>query len=165
VVVYKVDRLTRSVSYFARIAEILDARGVSFVSVTQQFNGRLTLNVRLSFLPGSSARSLPNASATRLRPPRRRACGWAGSCRSATTLSTGSSSQRAGSRNGPDALSSLSEAWQHRARKVGNRPARAPEVCFGSTTAVDVPIVLDPLAELAYQRSAALAESICAKRR
>jgi len=48
VVVYKVDRLTRSLSDFARIVEIFDANGVSFVSVTQQFNtttsmGRLTL--------------------------------------------------------------------------------------------------------------------------
>jgi site-specific DNA recombinase len=54
VVVYKVDRLTRSLSDFARIVEIFDANGVSFVSVTQQFNtttsmGRLTLNVLLSF--------------------------------------------------------------------------------------------------------------------
>jgi site-specific DNA recombinase len=54
VVVYKVDRLTRSLSDFARIIEIFDARGVSFVAVTQQFNtttsmGRLTLNVLLSF--------------------------------------------------------------------------------------------------------------------
>src|ERR1700738_1789210 len=54
VVVYKVDRLTRSLADFAKIVEILDARGVSFVSVTQQFNtttsmGRLTLNVLLSF--------------------------------------------------------------------------------------------------------------------
>jgi len=54
VVVYKVDRLTRSLSDFARIVDIFDANGVSFVSVTQQFNtttsmGRLTLNVLLSF--------------------------------------------------------------------------------------------------------------------
>jgi site-specific DNA recombinase len=54
VVVYKVDRLTRSLADFARLIEIFDARGVSFVSVTQQFNttssmGRLTLNVLLSF--------------------------------------------------------------------------------------------------------------------
>ena len=54
VVVYKVDRLTRSLSDFARIVETFDAQGVSFVSVTQQFNtttsmGRLTLNVLLSF--------------------------------------------------------------------------------------------------------------------
>jgi DNA invertase Pin-like site-specific DNA recombinase len=54
VVVYKVDRLTRSLADFAKIIEAFDARGVSFVSVTQQFNttssmGRLTLNVLLSF--------------------------------------------------------------------------------------------------------------------
>src|SRR5438445_7035914 len=54
VVVYKVDRLTRSLADFAKIVEILDAKGASCVSVTQQFNtttsmGRLTLNVLLSF--------------------------------------------------------------------------------------------------------------------
>ena len=54
VVVYKVDRLTRSLTDFAKIVEVFDANGVSFVSVTQQFNttssmGRLTLNVLLSF--------------------------------------------------------------------------------------------------------------------
>ena len=54
VVVYKVDRLTRSLLDFAKIIEILDSAGASFVSVTQQFNttssmGRLTLNVLLSF--------------------------------------------------------------------------------------------------------------------
>jgi site-specific DNA recombinase len=53
-VVYKVDRLTRSLADFARLVEIFDAQGASFVSVTQQFNttssmGRLTLNVLLSF--------------------------------------------------------------------------------------------------------------------
>src|SRR5437762_7127705 len=54
VVTYKVDRLTRSLADFAKIVEVFDAQGVSFVSVTQQFNtttsmGRLTLNVLLSF--------------------------------------------------------------------------------------------------------------------
>ncbi len=54
VVVYKVDRLTRALTDFAKIVEVFDAKGVSFVSVTQQFNtttsmGRLTLNVLLSF--------------------------------------------------------------------------------------------------------------------
>jgi site-specific DNA recombinase len=54
VVVYKVDRLTRSLADFARMVELFDAQGVSFVAVTQQFNtttsmGRLTLNVLLSF--------------------------------------------------------------------------------------------------------------------
>src|SRR5215510_6859655 len=54
IVVYKVDRLTRSLSDFAKLVELFEANGVSFVAVTQQFNtttsmGRLTLNVLLSF--------------------------------------------------------------------------------------------------------------------
>jgi site-specific DNA recombinase len=54
VVVYKVDRLTRSLADFAKLVELFDAHEVSFVSVTQAFNtttsmGRLTLNVLLSF--------------------------------------------------------------------------------------------------------------------
>ena len=54
VVVYKVDRLTRSLADFVKLIELFDAHGVSFVSVTQQFNtttsmGRLMLNVLLSF--------------------------------------------------------------------------------------------------------------------
>jgi site-specific DNA recombinase len=55
VIVYKVDRLTRSLADFARLVELFDSQDVSFVSVTQQFNttssmGRLTLNVLLSFV-------------------------------------------------------------------------------------------------------------------
>src|SRR5258707_606381 len=54
IVVYKVDRLTRSLADFAKLVELFDAQGVSFVSVTQHVNtttsmGRLTLNVLLSF--------------------------------------------------------------------------------------------------------------------
>jgi site-specific DNA recombinase len=54
IVVYKVERLTRSLADFAKLVELFDAHYVSFVSVTQQFNttismGRLTLNVLLSF--------------------------------------------------------------------------------------------------------------------
>ncbi len=54
VVVYKVDRLTRSLADFGKLVELFDECGVSFVSVTQAFNttnsmGRLTLNVLLSF--------------------------------------------------------------------------------------------------------------------
>ena len=69
-VVYKIDRLTRSLFDFAKIVEVFDAKGVSFVSVTQQFNtttsmGRLTLNVLLSFAQferevTSSAADLPS---------------------------------------------------------------------------------------------------------
>jgi site-specific DNA recombinase len=54
IVVYKVDRLTRSLADFAKLVELFDAEGVAFVSVTQSFNttssmGRLTLNMLLSF--------------------------------------------------------------------------------------------------------------------
>jgi len=54
VVVYKIDRLTRSLMDFAKLVEVFDPKGVTFVSVTQQFNtttsmGRLTLNMLLSF--------------------------------------------------------------------------------------------------------------------
>lgn len=54
VVVYKIDRLTRNLTDFAKLVEVFDRHGVSFVSVTQQFNtatsmGRLMLNVMLSF--------------------------------------------------------------------------------------------------------------------
>src|SRR5207249_1535911 len=54
IVVYKVDHLTRALSDFVKLVEIFDRRGISCVSITQQFNtttsmGRLTLNVLLSF--------------------------------------------------------------------------------------------------------------------
>jgi site-specific DNA recombinase len=55
VVVYKIDRLTRSLTDFAKLVDVFDANTISFVSVTQQFNttttsmGRLTLNILLSF--------------------------------------------------------------------------------------------------------------------
>jgi DNA invertase Pin-like site-specific DNA recombinase len=81
VVVYKVDRLTRALAVFAKILEVFDSQGVSFVSVTQAFNttwsmGRLMLNVLLSFA-SSSGRLPASGSATRSRRPRRKACGWA----------------------------------------------------------------------------------------
>ena len=79
IVVYKVDRLTRSLADFAKLVELFDAHGVSFVSVTQQFNtttsmGRLTLNV-LCPLPSSSGRSPPSGSGTRSQPPSERSLG------------------------------------------------------------------------------------------
>jgi site-specific DNA recombinase len=54
IVVYKIDRLTRSLADFAKLVEAFDAKSISFVAITQQFNtttsmGRLTLNVLLSF--------------------------------------------------------------------------------------------------------------------
>src|SRR5712671_7874632 len=81
VVVYKVDRLTRSLADFAKMVEIFDAHHVSFVSITQQFNttpsmGRLTLNVLLSFAQ-FEREVTGNGSATRSRLPNAKGCGWA----------------------------------------------------------------------------------------
>ncbi len=96
VVVYKVDRLTRSLADFAKMVELLDARGASFVAVTQQFNtttsmGRLTLNVLLSFaqfereVTGERIRDKIAASKAKGM--------WMGAwCRLVTTRKTGSSS-------------------------------------------------------------------------
>jgi DNA invertase Pin-like site-specific DNA recombinase len=88
VVVYKIDRLSRSLMDFSKLVDVFDRAGVTFVSVTQSFNtttsmGRLTLNILLS-LPSSSARSPPSASATRSGRRGRRACSWAATYRSAT---------------------------------------------------------------------------------
>jgi site-specific DNA recombinase len=82
VVIYKIDRLTRSLADFARLVERLEQRGCSFVSVTQAFNtstsmGRLTLN-DYYLLHNSNVRSLQSVFETRSPPPRRRASGWVG---------------------------------------------------------------------------------------
>ena len=81
VVVYKVDRLTRSLADFAKLVELFDAHGVSFVSVTQQFNttssmGRLTLNVLLSFAQFEREVTV-RGFVTRFRHLNAKACGWA----------------------------------------------------------------------------------------
>jgi site-specific DNA recombinase len=73
IVVYKVDRLTRSLADFAKLVELFDAHGVSFVSVTQQFNTTTCFCPS----PSSRGRSLPSASATRLLPQNERAFGSA----------------------------------------------------------------------------------------
>jgi predicted site-specific integrase-resolvase len=98
IVVYKVDRLTRSLADFAKLVELFDAHGVSFVSVTQQFNtttsmGRLTLNVLLSFaqfereVTGERIRDKIGAS-------KRRGYGSVAWCRLATSAGTRSSSSK-----------------------------------------------------------------------
>ena len=94
VVVYKVDRLTRSLADFAKLVELFETHGVSFVAVTQQFNtttsmGRLTLNV-LCHLPSSSGNWPASAFATNSPPPVPKACGWVALSRSAMTLRTAS---------------------------------------------------------------------------
>jgi site-specific DNA recombinase len=81
VVVYKVDRLTRSLPTSPRSSSSSTPTASSFVSVTQAFNtttsmGRLTLNVLLSFAQ-FEREVTASASATRSPPRRRRACGWA----------------------------------------------------------------------------------------
>jgi DNA invertase Pin-like site-specific DNA recombinase len=80
VVVYKVDRLTRSLADFARIVELFDAGGVSFVAVTQQFNtttsmGRLTLNVLLSFAQ-FEREVIGERIRDKVAAPSARGCGW-----------------------------------------------------------------------------------------
>ena len=80
VLVYKVDRLTRSLTDFAKMVEVFDARGASFVAVTQQFNtttsmGRLTLNVLLSF--AQFEREVTGERiAAKIAAPRKGECGW-----------------------------------------------------------------------------------------
>ena len=89
VVVYKIDRLSRSLMDFAKLVEVFERRSVTFVSVTQSFNtttsmGRLTLNVLLSFAQ-FEREVTGELSETSSRRPRRKACGWvAGSLGSET---------------------------------------------------------------------------------
>jgi DNA invertase Pin-like site-specific DNA recombinase len=94
VVVYKIDRLSRSLLDFTKLVEVFDAHRVTFVSVTQSFNtttsmGRLTLNILLSFAQ-FEREVISSTSATRSLPRASAACGWGASCRSATTCATGS---------------------------------------------------------------------------
>jgi site-specific DNA recombinase len=96
IVVYKIDRLTRSLADFAKIVEILDTRGASFVSVTQQFNtttsmGRLTLNVLLSFAQ-FEREVIGERIRDKIAASKKRGCGWAGCRRSAIERRTASSS-------------------------------------------------------------------------
>jgi hypothetical protein len=94
VVVYKIDRLTRSLADFARLVEIFDTQGVSFVSVTQQFNttssrGRLTLNVvffaqfEREVYYGESSNAHPCRSKSPPIPTRRCGTSFCSSCSSA----------------------------------------------------------------------------------
>ena len=87
IIVYKIDRLTRSLADFAKIVDTLDAAGASFVSVTQSFNtatsmGRLTLNMLLSFAQFEREVTAERIG-TRSRRPSARVSGWAAPCRSA----------------------------------------------------------------------------------
>ena len=93
VVVYKVDRLTRSLTDFAKLVELFDGHGVAFVSVTQSFNTTTSMGTAdpqraACPSPSSSERSPASASATRSRPPRRRGFGSAAWFPSATRSRT-----------------------------------------------------------------------------
>ena len=94
VVCYKIDRLSRSLTDFAKLVDVFERNSVTFVSVTQSFctttsMGRLTLNILLSF--AQFERSWPaSASATSSRPAAARASSWAAARRSATTSGTAS---------------------------------------------------------------------------
>jgi hypothetical protein len=96
VVVYKVDRLTRSLMDFAKIVELFDRSGVSFVAVTQQFNTTTSMDASRSTSsypsPNSSARSRASGSVTRSPHRSARACGWGARSHSAMTSRAGSSS-------------------------------------------------------------------------
>jgi DNA invertase Pin-like site-specific DNA recombinase len=94
VVVYKIDRLSRSLMDFSKLVEVFDAHGGTFVSVTQSFNtttsmGRLTLNILLSFAQ-FEREVISSTSATSSLRPASAGCGWAAACRSATACATAS---------------------------------------------------------------------------
>jgi site-specific DNA recombinase len=80
VIIYKIDRLTRSLTDFSRMIEVFERHGVSFVSLTQQFNtttsmGRLMLNILLSFAQ-FEREVTASAFVTRSRPVNAKAGGW-----------------------------------------------------------------------------------------
>jgi site-specific DNA recombinase len=138
VVVYKIDRLSRSLADFAKLVEVFDRNGVTFVSVTQSFNtttsmGRLTLNILLSF-----AQFEREVTAERIRDKvaasRRRACGWAGCRPTATASRTGSwwstkkpPSMSAGS-SPASSRSAPARNWRGRSAKRGIRTPRGNRI-------------------------------------
>src|SRR5256884_2093772 len=128
VLVYKVDRLTRSLADFAKLIELFDVHGVSFVSVTQSFNtsssmGRLTLNVLLSFaqfereLIGERVRDKIAAS--------KRKGLWVGGPGAARLCGGGQEDPRGTSRGcgGSHDLCALSRAWLRPRAGAGPRSA------------------------------------------
>jgi site-specific DNA recombinase len=88
VVVYKIDRLSRSMLDFLNLVELFERHDTTFVSVTQSYStkdamGRMVLNIMVTFAQ-LSGRSLASASEIKSPPPGRRACGWAVGHRLAT---------------------------------------------------------------------------------
>jgi site-specific DNA recombinase len=95
VVVYKIDRLSRSLMDFAKLVEIFDRYDVTFVSVTQAFStttsmGRLTLNILLSFAQ-FEREVIGERIRDKLQPPAPGGCGWVAACRSVTMYEIASS--------------------------------------------------------------------------
>ena len=130
IVVYKVDRLTRSLADFAKLVELFDAHQVSFVSVTQSFNtttsmGRLTLNVLLSFAQFerevTSERIRDKIAASKKRGL------WVGGMVPLGYASRGQEAghRRGGSRAGAADLPALSGARQPRQAAAGSAETRA----------------------------------------
>ena len=160
IVVYKVDRLTRSLADFAKLVELFDAHGVSFVSVTQQFNtttsmGRLTLNVLLSF-----AQFEREVTSERIRDKiaaSKRKGLWVGGM---VPLGYDSQDRRSPStrrgRAGPDDLPALSRARQP--QPADGRPAQARhrhqgrELSRSGETVGGIPFTRGPLAYLLRNR-------------
>ena len=128
IVVYKVDRLTRSLADFAKLVELFDKHNVSFVSVTQQFNtttsmGRLTLNVLLSF-----AQFEREVTSERIRDKiaaSKRKGLWVGGMAPLgyDTKDRKITVNEAEADTGPDHLPQLSQAWQP--QPADGRPAQA----------------------------------------
>jgi site-specific DNA recombinase len=94
VLVYKLDRISRSLMDFAKLVEAFERRNVTFVSITQSFNtttsmGRLTLNVLLSFAQ-FEREVIGERIRDKFAASRKRACGWAAMSRLGTTYTTAS---------------------------------------------------------------------------
>ena len=131
IVVYKVDRLTRSLADFAKLVELFDARGVSFVSVTQSFNtttsmGRLTLNVLLSFAQFEREVTGKDSRQDRRVEEEGHMDGGRGPARLASSSQTASS----GLSSPSSAPRSIKHALAQPATRCGRKPSRSPSSAF-----------------------------------
>ena len=130
VVVYKIDRLSRSLMHFAKLVEVFDANNVTFVSVTQSFNtttsmGRLTLNILLSFAQ-FEREVIGERVRDKIRLPRpRHVDGWAGAA-----WLPGGKSQAAGGRDrrrhGPPGVRGVRGNGIRDEAATGAAPGRPP---------------------------------------
>lgn len=129
VVVYKVDRLTRSLADFAKLVELFDQYGVSFVSITQSFNttssmGRLTLNVLLSFAQ-FEREVIGERVRDKIAASKRKGLWVGGPVPLGLSLSRQETRNRArGGRDGPHYLQPLSRARLHGRFDCRARPAK-----------------------------------------